>query len=104
MRSIMSGIRNPKKEGEEANPWNTDNGLAQCLEVWVNELRLTDFDQSGGWAAGGRLKPPNPATGRGRRAGQYSTPVLGHGRKPGEGRPPHKEEGDELWADTEKGA
>ena len=60
MRTIMIGIRNPKKDGEEANPWVTDDGKAQCVEVWVNELRLTDFDQRGGWAALARVNTSSP--------------------------------------------
>ena len=28
-----------------------DDGLAKCAEIWVNELRLTDFIEKGGWAA-----------------------------------------------------
>jgi cell surface protein SprA len=37
-------VRNPKKPGVvEMQPI--------CAEVWVNELRLTDFNKKGGWAA-----------------------------------------------------
>lgn len=39
---IMIGVRN--------NSTKTKSG-----EVWVNELRLTDFDEDGGWAAQGNL-------------------------------------------------
>jgi cell surface protein SprA len=77
MRSIMIGIRNPKKDGEEANPWNADNGLPHCLEVWVNELRLTDFDQSGGWAAIARLNAQLADLGNVSVAANYSTPFWG---------------------------
>jgi len=54
LRTIMIGIRNPKQEGNEFDP--QDDGLPKCGEIWVNELRLTDFDQTGGWAANARLK------------------------------------------------
>jgi cell surface protein SprA len=47
----MIGVRNPKK----LTPQSTDDGLAKCAEVWVNELRLTGFDNSGGEAATGRV-------------------------------------------------
>lgn len=47
VRTIMIGIRNPRQG--PARPG--DDGLSKCAEVWVNELRLTDFDQRGGWAA-----------------------------------------------------
>ncbi|NQT78316.1 MAG: cell surface protein SprA [Bacteroidetes bacterium] len=44
VKTIMIGVRNPKKPGVvEMEP--------VCAEVWVNELRLTDFNKKGGWAA-----------------------------------------------------
>ncbi len=51
VRTILIGIRNPKKEGV----MDPDDGLSKCAEVWVNELRLTDFDERGGWAANARV-------------------------------------------------
>jgi cell surface protein SprA len=48
----MIGIRNPKKTGPTADD---DDGLPKCGTVWVNELRLTDFDEKGGWAANARV-------------------------------------------------
>lgn len=36
------------------NTGNTDGGEA-CAEVWFNELRLSQLDEKGGWAALGRL-------------------------------------------------
>lgn len=47
VRSIMIGVRNPK------SPNGT--GAKLCGEVWVNELRLSDFDEKGGWAATARV-------------------------------------------------
>ena len=41
VRNIMIGVRNPQDPG----------GEPICIEVWVNELRLTDFDKSNGQAA-----------------------------------------------------
>jgi len=43
VEEIMIGIRNPKEVG--------GSGEEYCAEVWVNELRLTGIDESGGWAA-----------------------------------------------------
>ena len=44
VRTLMIGVRNPKKPGVvEMEPL--------CAEIWVNELRLTDFNKDGGWAA-----------------------------------------------------
>jgi cell surface protein SprA len=48
IRTIMIGIRNPSTS--DPNPWS-DDGLAKCVQVWVNELRLTDFVDDGGSAA-----------------------------------------------------
>lgn len=53
LRSIMIGVRNPNKNDD--NPWN-DDGLAKCAFIWVNELRLTDFQNEGGSAAIARLQ------------------------------------------------
>jgi cell surface protein SprA len=50
-------------------------------EVWVNELRLTDFDQRGGWAAMARV---NTTVGRPRnaeRGRQLQHSVLGQHRQ-----------------------
>lgn len=43
VEEIMIGVRNPKEP--------SSNGAEFCAEVWVNELRLTGIDESGGWAA-----------------------------------------------------
>ena len=51
VRTMMIGIRNPKKK----RAGDLDDGLPKCAEVWVNELRLTDFDQRGGFAANARV-------------------------------------------------
>ncbi|MCW5900146.1 MAG: cell surface protein SprA [Flavobacteriales bacterium] len=77
MTTIMIGIRNPAKDGEEGNPWKADDGLPKCLEVWVNELRLTDFDQRGGWAALARVNAQLADLGNVSIAGNYSTPFWG---------------------------
>jgi cell surface protein SprA len=51
VKTIMIGVRNPKKMQAGDN----DDGAPKCAEIWVNELRLTDFDEKGGWAAIGRV-------------------------------------------------
>ncbi|MBI2259453.1 MAG: cell surface protein SprA [Flavobacteriia bacterium] len=53
IRSIMIGIRNPRKNTK--TPWN-DDGLSKCAIVWVNELHLTDFQNKGGSAAIAQLQ------------------------------------------------
>lgn len=52
VKSIMIGIRNPKQENN-LNP--NDDGQPKSAEIWVNELRLTDFNSNGGWAANARV-------------------------------------------------
>ena len=47
IRTLLIGVRNPKKR----TATDGDDGLAKCAEIWVNELRLSDFDNRGGWAA-----------------------------------------------------
>lgn len=42
VKTIMIGIRNKSNDLKSG-------------EVWVNELRMTDFDEDGGWAANGNL-------------------------------------------------
>jgi len=49
IKTILIGIRNPKNE---LNP----DGKSICGEFWVNELRVTDFDEQGGWAANGTVR------------------------------------------------
>ncbi len=44
VRSIMIGVRNTGSTGDK------------CAEIWVNELRLTDFDQESGWAMKAEMK------------------------------------------------
>lgn len=75
IKTIMVGIRNPSKTGN--NPYKPDDGKAKCLEVWVNELRLTDFDQKGGWAAVGRVNANLADFGNVAMSGSYSTPYWG---------------------------
>lgn len=53
VKSIMIGVRNPLKKD---NVFTTnDDGKEKSAEIWVNELRLTDFNEKGGWAAQGAM-------------------------------------------------
>jgi cell surface protein SprA len=54
VKTVMIGVRNPRQQ--DNNPWKPDDGLPKCAEIWVNEMRLTDFDQKGGSAALARLQ------------------------------------------------
>ncbi|MDR1199965.1 MAG: cell surface protein SprA [Prevotellaceae bacterium] len=49
VRVIMIGVRNPKKTAGR-----DDDGLDKSAVVWVNEFRLADYENEGGWAATAR--------------------------------------------------
>ena len=53
VRVYMLGLKNPLR-GAVGSPAN-DDGLEKFGQVWFNELRLTEFDERGGWAATGRM-------------------------------------------------
>ncbi|NLN72727.1 MAG: cell surface protein SprA [Bacteroidales bacterium] len=73
VRVIMIGIRNPRKQTLGDN----DDMLPKSAEIWVNELRLTDFDNKSGWAATGRLRATLADLGDFSLAGTTSTPGFG---------------------------
>ncbi|TDQ10072.1 T9SS outer membrane translocon Sov/SprA [Pedobacter metabolipauper] len=52
VRVYMMGVKNLLRNG--ANPLD-DDGLDKNAQVWFNELRLTEFDERGGWAATARM-------------------------------------------------
>jgi len=52
VRVYMLGIKNPLRN--IASPAG-DDGLDKSAVVWFNELRLTEFDERGGWAATARM-------------------------------------------------
>ncbi|MGY4385242.1 cell surface protein SprA [Pedobacter sp. UYP24] len=52
IRVYMLGLKNPLRNG--SNPIK-DDGQDKSAQVWFNELRLTEFDERGGWAATARM-------------------------------------------------
>lgn len=74
VKTIMIGIRNPKRQSSSTV---NDDGQAKSAEVWVNELRLTDFDENGGSAATGRISATLADFGNISFAGLISTPGFG---------------------------
>ncbi len=48
VRVYMLGVKNPYRN-------NGDDGMDKSAIVWFNELRLTEFDERGGWAATARM-------------------------------------------------
>ena len=76
VKTIMIGVRNPKST-DPNNQWMPDDGLEKCVEIWVNELRLSDFNESGGWATVGRMNGNLADLADFAVSGNYSTPGFG---------------------------
>ena len=74
VRTIMIGVRNPKAG---SNPYGPDDGLPKSGEIWLNELRMTDFNEKGGWAATGRATLKLADFGNVTVAGNTSQPGFG---------------------------
>ena len=73
IRIIMIGIRNPNKK----NATDADDGKTKCGQVWVNELRLSDFTENGGWAANARVTAKLADFGNVSLSGNMYTPGFG---------------------------
>jgi cell surface protein SprA len=69
----MIGIRNPIRTRDP----NNDPGDPKSAEVWVNELRLSDFIEDGGWAANAHLQARLADLGTVDMVGQATTPGWG---------------------------
>ena len=76
LKTIMIGVRNPKSN-DPNNQWKPDDGLEKCVEIWINELRLSDFNENGGWAAIGRMTANLADFADIAVSGNYSTPGFG---------------------------
>jgi cell surface protein SprA len=74
VKTVMIGVRNPSKQNNIISP---DDGMPKSGEIWVNELRLTDFKEDGGWAAKARLSARLADFGTVNLAGSISTPGFG---------------------------
>ncbi|MBA3972270.1 MAG: cell surface protein SprA, partial [Bacteroidetes bacterium] len=73
IKIMMIGVRNPGISQSA----DTDDGLAKCGQIWVNELRLTDFDEKGGWAATARVTAKLADFGNISLSGNMYTPGFG---------------------------
>jgi cell surface protein SprA len=71
--AIMIGIRNPKKQSVGSE----DDGLSKCAEIWVNELRLTGFNDKAGYAGLLRVNSQLGDFGQLVFSGMYSSPNFG---------------------------
>ncbi len=73
VRVVMAGVRNPIRT---RNP-QRDDGAPKSAEVWINELRLSDFREEGGWAANAQMQARLADLGTLNMVGQTSTPGWG---------------------------
>ena len=74
IKVIMIGIRNPKKESLD----DGNNMLPKSAIVWVNELRLTDYSNKGGWAAMAMARTNLADLGNLQVYGSYTTSNFGN--------------------------
>ena len=74
IKVIMIGVRNPKKESLT----DGNNMLPKSAIVWVNELRLTDYINKGGWAAMAMARTNLADLGNLSLYGSYSTANFGN--------------------------
>lgn len=73
VRTIMIGIRNRSKDKNHL----IDDGFSKSIEVWMNELRLTEFNEKGGWASQARMNIRLADFSNISVEGNYSTPGFG---------------------------
>ncbi len=73
VRILMIGVRNPRKKSAA----DTDDGKEKCAQIWVNELRLSDFTENGGWAANARVNAKLADFGNLSLSGNIYTPGFG---------------------------
>ena len=73
VKVIMVGVRNPIKTRNTS----ADDGNPKWGEIWVNELRLSDFIENGGWAANAHMQARLADLGTIDVVGQTSTPGWG---------------------------
>ncbi len=66
-------MRNPKQKSFDGS----DDGNPKSAIIWVNELRVTDFNNKGGWAATARVETLLADVGRVVVSGSHSTPGFG---------------------------
>ena len=72
---VMVGVRNPDKDDNVFD--SDDDGLDKCSVVWVNEMRLADFNQKGGWAVTAQMNAKLADLGNVSVAANMSTPGFG---------------------------
>lgn len=74
VKTIMIGVRNPR---QSLDSLGLDDGLPKCGEIWVNELRVSNFEDKAGWAATGRVNAKLADLASVSVSGRISTPGFG---------------------------
>ncbi len=74
VQEVMLGVRNPKRTSLTLT---TDDGKPKCAQIWFDELRMTDFDEKGGWATVDRVTAKLADLGTLSLSGNISTPGFG---------------------------
>lgn len=77
IRVMMIGVRNPGETDSYSKYYLTDDLEPKCAEVWVNEFRMTEFDEKGGWAVLGRVSTKLADFGNLTVTGSHSTHGFG---------------------------
>ncbi len=78
VKVIMIGVRNPKKESLT----DGNNMLPKSAIIWVNELRLSDYINKGGWAAMALARTNLADVGNLSLYGSYTTASFGNLEEP----------------------
>ncbi|MBS4060176.1 MAG: cell surface protein SprA [Bacteroidetes bacterium] len=73
VKGIMIGIRNPKQQ----TLTSSDDGQPKSAIIWVNELRVSDFNSKGGWASSARIETVLADLGRVVLSGSHTSPGFG---------------------------
>lgn len=100
IRAVMIGIRNP---GDSYDGTFRNDNKPKSAEIWVNELRLTDFSDEGGWAANARAQVKLADFGNIRVAGSYIGPGFGSIEKKVNDRAKEETQQYDVAADFELG-
>lgn len=73
-KNIMLGLVNPKKNNRSPG----DDGLAKCIEVWFDEMRISGTNDQAGYAAAGKVSVQLADLGNVNLSGSMHTPGYGN--------------------------
>jgi cell surface protein SprA len=73
-KNIMLGLLNPEKNNQNSG----DDGLAKCVEVWFDEMRISGTHDQAGYAAAGKLSVQLADLGNVNLSGSMHTPGYGN--------------------------